>query len=165
MLPAGSAISMISSAAGFGWEQNLTRLTEYLEIEDFDEATKWALDNGKADYMWSKLTICAFVAREAKDLLKRGIRINATMPGPTDTPLAQANADMWLTFGQDYRSEVGVEASTPLEQAYPLVFLGSQAASGITGLTLVSDAGYFASGQAGSFQPAADAVGFFRSEF
>ena len=165
MLPAGSAIGMISSAAGFGWEQNLERLNEYLDIRDFDEATKWAQDNGKADYMWSKLSICAFVAREAFPLLKRGIRINATMPGPTDTPLAQANADMWLTFGQDYRDEVGIKASTPLEQAYPQVFLCSQAAGGVTGLTLVSDAGYFASGQGGSFQPAVDALGFFRSVF
>ena len=37
---------------------------------------------------------------------------------------------MWLGFGADYRDEVGVEASTPLEQAYPLVFLCSDAAGG-----------------------------------
>ena len=165
MLPAGSAIGMISSAAGFGWEHNRRRLDEYLAITDFDEATAWAVDNGKADYMWSKLTICAYVAREAMGLLKRGVRINATMPGPTNTPLARANADMWLTFAQDYRDEVGIEASTPLEQAYPLVFLCSPAASGVTGLTMVSDAGYFASGRGGSYQPAVDAVGFFRNEF
>ena len=63
--------------------------------------------------------------RQAFPLLKRGIRINAICPGPTDTPLAQANKEMWLGFGADYRAEVGVEASTPLEQAYPLVFLCS----------------------------------------
>ncbi len=57
--------------------------------------------------------------------LKQGIRINAICPGPTDTPLAQANKEMWLGFGADYRAEVGVEAATPLEQAYPLVFLCS----------------------------------------
>ena len=72
---------------------------------------------------------------------------------------------MWLGFGADYRDEVGIEASTPLEQAYPLVFLCSDAASGITGVTLVTDAGYFAAGMAGSFQPAQDAVGFMRSVF
>ena len=94
------------------------------------------------------------MAREAIELLKKGIRINAILPGPTDTPLAQANADTWLTFGADYRDEVGIEPSTPLEQAYPLVFLCSDAAAGITGGILVSDAGYFAAGMAGSFQPA-----------
>ena len=90
----------------------------------------------KADYMWSKKTINAYVAREAFGLLKKGIRINAIMPGPTDTPLAQANKEMWLAFGADYRDEVGIEASTPLEQAYPLVFLCSDAAAGVTGITI-----------------------------
>jgi hypothetical protein len=86
-----------------------------------------------ADYMHSKQAICAYVAREAMPLLKKGIRINAICPGPTDTPLAQANKEMWLGFGSDYRAEVGIEASTPLEQAYPLVFLCSDAAAAITG--------------------------------
>jgi NAD(P)-dependent dehydrogenase (short-subunit alcohol dehydrogenase family) len=161
----GSSIGMISSAAGWGWRQNLAKVSEYLDIADFDEAAKWAQDNGHADYMWSKLSICAYVAREAMPLLKRGVRINAILPGPTNTPLAQANKEMWLGFGADYRDEVGVEASTPLEQAYPLVFLCSAAAAGITGITMVTDAGYFASGMSGAFEPAQGAVGFFETEF
>jgi NAD(P)-dependent dehydrogenase (short-subunit alcohol dehydrogenase family) len=165
LLPRGSAIGMISSAAGFGWEQNLELLGEYLAIEDFEEAAAWARDHGKADYLWSKLAINAYVAQQAVTLLARGIRINAILPGPTDTPLAQANADTWLSFGADYREATGAAASTPIEQAYPLVFLCSAAASGISGITLVSDVGYLASGTAGSFGPAADAVGFFRSVF
>jgi len=164
-LPRGSAIGMISSAAGFGWEQNLELLDEYLAIADFDEAAAWAVDHGKADYLWSKLAINAYVAQQAIALLRRGIRINAILPGPTDTPLAQANADTWLTFGRDYRDDTGAEPSTPIEQAYPLVFLCSAAASGISGITLVSDVGYLASGTSGSFAPAAEAVGFFRSVF
>ena len=165
MLPRGSAIGLISSAAGFGWEQNLELLNEYLDIRDFDEATRWAQEHNKADYLWSKLAVNAFVAREATGLLKQGIRINAILPGPTVTPLAQANADTWLTFGSDYRDEVGVEASTPAEQAYPLVFLCSDAAAAITGVTLVSDAGYFSAGISGAFPPAAGAVEFLRSVF
>src|SRR4029077_3162055 len=105
----------------------------YLDIPDFDGATKWAQEHLKTDYMFSKQAICAYVAREALPLMKQGIRINAICPGPTDTPLAQANKDTWLGFGADYRAEVGVDASTPLEQAYPLVFLGSAAAGVITG--------------------------------
>src|SRR3954469_25571452 len=128
MLPRGSAVGFISSAAGLGWESNLEMLNEYLDITDFDAAAKWAQDNGKADYYHSKQAICAYVAREAMSYLKRGIRINAICPGPTDTPLAQANKDMWLGFGADYRDDVGIDASTPLEQAYPLVFLCSDAA-------------------------------------
>lgn len=163
MLPRGSAIGMISSAAGLGWEVNLPLLKEFLDITDFDEAASWAQDNGKAHYMWTKQAINAYVAREAFGLLKRGIRINATLPGPTDTPLAQANAEMWLGFGADYREEVGIEASTPVEQAYPLVFLCSDAASGVTGTTMITDAGYFGSGVTESFPAATPAVEFLRT--
>jgi NAD(P)-dependent dehydrogenase (short-subunit alcohol dehydrogenase family) len=165
MLGRGAAIGLISSAAGFGWEQNLERLSEYLDVRDFDEATAWCHEHGKADYLWSKLAINAYIAREAFGLLKQGIRINAILPGPTDTPLARANADTWLGFGADYRAEVGIEASTPLEQAYPLAFLCSDAASGITGITLVTDSGYFASGISGAFPSATPAVEFLRSVF
>ena len=164
-LRSGSSIGLISSAAGFGWEQNLEQLNEYLSISDFDEASKWAVDHNHADYLWSKLAVNAYVAREAFGLLQKGIRINAILPGPTNTPLARANAELWLTFGQDYRDALGVEASTPLDQAYPLAFLCSDAARAIAGITLVTDIGYFASGQAGSFPSATDAVGFLRSTF
>jgi NAD(P)-dependent dehydrogenase (short-subunit alcohol dehydrogenase family) len=163
MLPRGSAIGMISSAAGLGWENSLPEVLEYLDVTDFDEAAKWAQDHGKADYMFSKKAINGYVAREAFGLLKKGIRINAILPGPTDTPLAQANKEMWLGFGADYRSEVGIEASTPLEQAYPLVFLCSDAAAGVTGITMVTDAGYVAAGVTGSFPDASPAVEFLRT--
>ncbi|MFZ0666019.1 MAG: SDR family oxidoreductase [Acidimicrobiales bacterium] len=161
-LPRGSAIGMISSAAGLGWEANLEQLQEFLDVTEFDEATEWIAQHLKADYMFSKQAINAYVAREAFRLLKEGIRINAILPGPTDTPLAQANADLWLTFGSDFRSEVGIVASTPLEQAYPLVFLCSDAASGVTGITMVTDAGYVSSGVTGSFPNASPAVNFLR---
>jgi NAD(P)-dependent dehydrogenase (short-subunit alcohol dehydrogenase family) len=165
MLPRGSAIGMISSAAGLGWQANLEVLKEYLDITDFDAAAQYARDNNKADYMWSKLAINAYVAREAFRFLKQGIRINAILPGPTDTPLARANAEMWLGFGSDYREEVGIEASSPLEQAYPLVFLCSDAASGVAGVTVVTDAGYVASGITESFPAASGPVGFLSGKF
>jgi NAD(P)-dependent dehydrogenase (short-subunit alcohol dehydrogenase family) len=160
MLPRGSAIGLISSAAGLGWQANLDALQEYLDITDFDEAARWARDNNRADYMWSKLAINAYVAREAFGFLQQGIRINAILPGPTNTPLAQANADMWLGFGADYREAAGIEASTPLEQAYPLLFLCSDAATGINGVTIVTDAGYVSSGITESFPAATGAVQF-----
>ena len=164
-LTRGSSIGLISSAAGFGWEQNLELLNEYLAITDFDEASAWAHDHGKADYLWSKLSINAYIAREAFGLMQQGIRINGILPGPTNTPLARANAETWLSFGSDYREALDAEASTPLDQAYPLAFLCSDAAAVITGVTLVTDIGYFSSGVAGSFPTASEAVGFLRSVF
>lgn len=156
ILGRGSAIGAISSAAGLGWEPNLESLRPILEISDYDEGARWLVDNGKADYFNTKQVLCAYVATQAYPLMKKGIRINAICPGPTDTPLAQANKEMWLGFGADYREEIGVEASTPMEQAYPLVFLCSRAAGAISGITLVSDVGYFAAGRTDAYPPAAD---------
>ncbi len=161
----GGAIGFISSAAGLGWQASLELLHEYLDIADIDEASAWAHERGKADYFWSKQAVCAYVAREAMPLLARGIRINAICPGPTDTPLARANADTWLGFGADYRAEVGVEASTALEQAYPLVFLCSDAASAITGTTVVSDAGFFAAAVTERFPSATPIANFLLGKY
>src|SRR5919109_53093 len=61
LLPRGSAIGFISSAAGLPWQVNLPLLQEYLEITDFDEAAAWCVEHGKADYMWSKQSVCAYV--------------------------------------------------------------------------------------------------------
>jgi NAD(P)-dependent dehydrogenase (short-subunit alcohol dehydrogenase family) len=160
MLPRGSAIGFISSAAGLGWEANLAELKEYLDTPDFDSATEWATSHNKADYLSSKQAICAYVAREAYPLLKRGIRINGICPGPTDTPLARAHEELWLGFGADYRAELGVEASTPMEQAYPLVFLCSDAAAAVSGITMITDMGYISSGVTESFPPATMAANF-----
>ncbi len=153
-LARGSAIGFISSAAGLGWEANLPELLELIATPDFDAGAQWVAEHGKADYMSMKQAICAYVASQAFPLLKQGIRINAICPGPTETPLAEANKETWLGFGADYRGEVGVQASTALEQAYPLVFLCSDAASAITGITMITDAGYMSSGITESFPDA-----------
>ncbi|MDQ1360366.1 MAG: hypothetical protein QOJ44_743, partial [Acidimicrobiaceae bacterium] len=93
-------------------------------------------------------------------MLQRGIRINAICPGPTDTPLARANAETWLGFGADYRDELNIQASTPLEQAYPLAFLCSDAAAALNGVTLISDVGYISSGITGSYPSATPVAQF-----
>src|SRR3954468_4951200 len=63
MIPRGSAIGMISSAAGLGWEANLPLVKEYLDTPDFESAVAWIEAHPeKADYMWSKQAICTYVA-------------------------------------------------------------------------------------------------------
>jgi NAD(P)-dependent dehydrogenase (short-subunit alcohol dehydrogenase family) len=157
-LPPGSAIGMISSTAGNGWQQHLAQLKEFLAIPDWDGQVRWVEAHKSDDYMtnadgymFSKRAMCAYVAMHAVELLKKGIRINAILPGPTDTPLARANADIWLAYASDYRAAVGVKHLQPEEMAEPLIFLCSPAASGITGENLVVDQGYTASQVTGSF--------------
>jgi NAD(P)-dependent dehydrogenase (short-subunit alcohol dehydrogenase family) len=164
-LPRGAAIGMISSAAGMGWEANLDSILEFLEIDDYDEASAWCHEHERVGYLPSKQQMGAYVASRALPLLKRGIRINCIMPGPTNTPLAQANAEQWLGFGADYRTDAGIDAATPMEQAYPLVFLCSDAAAGVTGITMMTDAGFYGSGVSGSYPSATEAVKFLRGDY
>jgi len=158
----GSAIGFISSTAGLGWRKHLDEVKAYLEAApDFDSAVAWIEANpDKASYTWSKQSINVYVQSRALDLLKQGIRVNAILPGPTDTPLARANAETWLGFGTDYRADAGIEASRPDEQAGPLVFLCSDAASHVSGEILIVDAGFTGSGVTGSYETAAAAVEF-----
>jgi NAD(P)-dependent dehydrogenase (short-subunit alcohol dehydrogenase family) len=166
LLPRGAAIGMISSTAGLAWERNLERVKDYLDTPDFDSAVAWIEAHpGTADYMWSKQAICAYVARNACAFMARGVRINAIMPGPTDTPLARANADLWLAFGTDYRDATHTVASTPEEQAGPLAFLCSDAAAYVNGITMITDAGYVSSGITGSFPAATPVVDFLRGNY
>ena len=152
---------MISSTAGLGWRTNMALVQEYLATPDFDAAVAWIEAHPeRADYMFSKQAINVYVAGQAFPLLQRGIRINAILPGPTDTPLARANAEVWLGFGTDYRGETGIEASQPDEQAGPLAFLCSDAARYVTGEVMIVDAGYTSSGITGTFESAVGVVEF-----
>jgi NAD(P)-dependent dehydrogenase (short-subunit alcohol dehydrogenase family) len=158
----GSAIGFISSTAGLGWRKHLDEVKGYLDsAPDFDSAVAWIEANpDKASYTWSKQSINVYVQSRALELLKQGIRVNAILPGPTDTPLARANAETWLGFGTDYRADAGIEASRPDEQAGPLVFLCSDAASHVSGEILIVDAGFTGSGVTGAYETAAMAVEF-----
>jgi NAD(P)-dependent dehydrogenase (short-subunit alcohol dehydrogenase family) len=150
----GSAIAFISSVAGIGWETDLPRLQEFLATPDYASADAWVKAH-EADnfghYGTSKQAINAYVATHAFPFLAKGIRINAICPGPTDTPLARANADLWLSFAQDYRAETGVETHTPEQMGNVLAFLNSDAAAGINGVTLLVDYGHVNSSNVGTF--------------
>jgi NAD(P)-dependent dehydrogenase (short-subunit alcohol dehydrogenase family) len=165
-LGSGGAIGMIASSAGLGWEAQLDLINTLLDTPDFDSAVEWfdTHENTK-HYLFTKRVMSQYVARECVRFLKQGIRINAILPGPTDTPLAQANKDMWLDFGADFREAAGIGPSTPAEQAHPLAFLCSDAASYINGTTLITDAGWYGAGLSGGFPPATPAVHFLAGRF
>ncbi len=142
-LAKGGSVSFISSTAGMGWRKNIDRVRDFLSNEDWASAAAWTEANPDTDaYGFSKEAINLHVAQQAFPMLKAGYRINAILPGPTDTPLAQANADLWLTYAADYREDAGVDTLTPDQMASTLIFLGSDAASGINGETLQVDQGH-----------------------
>jgi NAD(P)-dependent dehydrogenase (short-subunit alcohol dehydrogenase family) len=163
LMPAGSAIAFISSIGGSGWEQRVDEIVEFLSTPDFATARDWcaerldagtddATEQAAANYVFSKQAIDVYVQLQAVPLGKRGIRINATAPGPTMTPLMAATPS-WQVFGDLlFKTAMEHEPSTAEEQAYPLVFLNSDAAAHINGQVVNVDFGYTAGGLLGTVE-------------
>ena len=75
---------------------------------------------------------------------EKGIRVNCTLPGPTDTPVSPAfEEQMGKAFRDNYPIPPG-HRQTPDEKAAPLVFLISPPASAVTGESLLADGGTMA---------------------
>ncbi|HEX3864413.1 MAG TPA: SDR family oxidoreductase [Stellaceae bacterium] len=100
-----------------------------------------ALPNSAA-YTTSKGGIRALTQALAIELSPMGIRVNAIGPGFTATPLnedARQNAEYMANFtGRIPLGRIG----TPQDIAQPAVFLASDMAAYITGVTLPVDGGY-----------------------
>ena len=130
MLPRGAAIGFISSAAGLGWEANLAEIKEFLDTPDLDDAVAWIEAHGKADYFHTKQTICAYVARPGLPPAQAGHPDQRHLPGPDRHPAGPGQqGDVAGVRRRLPRARSASRPSTPLEQAYPLVFLCSDAAA------------------------------------
>ena len=94
------------------------------------------------DYSASKGAINAFTKTLARELIERGIRVNAVAPGPVWTPLNPSDPGMTperiARFGQD--SPMGRPAQ-PEELAPTYVFLASAASGYFCGQTLHPNGG------------------------
>jgi NAD(P)-dependent dehydrogenase (short-subunit alcohol dehydrogenase family) len=163
VLGAGSAVCMISSVAGLGWQAHLPLLLEFLATPDYESADTWVgAHEGTNTYTFSKQAMNAYVAWQAYPFMKQKVRINAICPGPTDTPLARANS--WLGFAQDYRDDTGSPGLVPEQMANAMVFLNSDAANGISGVNLLVDSGHVMASTAGSFEAGKPMIDFLMSE-
>jgi NAD(P)-dependent dehydrogenase (short-subunit alcohol dehydrogenase family) len=77
------------------------------------------------DYAATKGAITSFTRALAKQLVKKGIRVNAVAPGPVHTPLQPASrpAEQMEGFGE--QSQLG-RVGQPSEIAPSFVFLASK---------------------------------------
>ena len=104
-------------------------------------------------YGASKGGVSAFVRAAALDLAPLGVRINAIVPGSTDTPLLLQDIDPKLR--EEARRALELDAKTqipmgrlanPREVAYGVLWLLSEEASYVTGSHLICDGGLLAKG-------------------
>lgn len=150
VMPRGAAVASVSSLAGFRYLIAATELEEMLALS-MDEAVDWLGRDANQPrfngYGTSKELVNLWTSRSCKDLgLLHGIRVNATAPGPTETPLLDVfRANAVERTGSDAPVNaaggfLGRLASAD-DQAATLVFLNSDAASMISGAIVPVDAG------------------------
>jgi len=152
-MPPGSAITNVSSLAAASYRENARATAGLLETRSMAEGLAWcqAHPESLADggYRLSKEAIILYGMRRVTDLGTRGIRINCTGPGVTETPILD---QLRSAYGQDYLDSFSTplgRVAAPDEQAAVLVFLGSRAASYITGQVIWVEGGTVAQRIAG----------------
>jgi NAD(P)-dependent dehydrogenase (short-subunit alcohol dehydrogenase family) len=144
-MPPGSAIASVSSLAASGYRDNAGVTAGLLDTSDMSAGIEWCQRNPDAladgGYRLSKEAIILYGMAHVATLGAKGIRINATAPGVTDTPiLDQLRGAYGQEFLDAFRTPLGRVAG-PAEQASVLVFLNSDAASYITGQVIWVDGG------------------------
>lgn len=145
-MPPGSAIANVSSLAASAYRENAVVTAGLVETVTMAEGIEWCRRNPEpvADgggYRLSKEAIILYGMAKVATLGAKGIRINCTAPGVTDTPiLDQLRAAYGQEFLDSFRTPLG-RAAEPDEQASVLVFLNSHAARYITGQVIWVDGG------------------------
>lgn len=146
-MPFGSYIANTASLAAERYLAHVPATLEFLRIADWTAALDWCAQHPEevgAGYAFSKEAVVCYTAARAVELAGRGIRINATAPGVTETPILK---DTIARLGSAYLDTIPKplgRLATADEQARVLVFLAGEGASYLTGQTIWVDGGYTA---------------------
>lgn len=141
----GSAIASIASTGGLGWSRRVPVHMGLLQTQGFAAAVEWAeanADQVAEGYAFSKEAVIVWTQFSGAHLIKKGIRINCTLPSPTQTPMM---ATFHATSGKDVvdaAAEPMGRYSTAEEQAGGIVLLNSALASIVNGVVLPVDGGF-----------------------
>ncbi len=144
-MPSGAAIANVSSLAAARWQENMDETAGLLETRSMVDGMAWCARHPEAladgGYRLSKEAIILYGVQHALPLGERGIRINCTGPGVTETPILD---QLRSAYGNDYLESFPKllgRVSDPAEQAAVLVFLNSAAAGYISGQVIFVDGG------------------------
>ena len=141
----GSSIVSVSSLAAAAYREHLRAVAPLLNTATMQEGIDWCHSHPDAlaggGYQLSKEAIILYTMRNATPLGARGIRINCTGPGVTETPILD---QLRTAYGQGFLDDIPKplgRVADPAEQASVLLFLNSRAASYISGQVLWVDGG------------------------
>jgi NAD(P)-dependent dehydrogenase (short-subunit alcohol dehydrogenase family) len=153
----GGAIGSISSTGGANYLARLPLLKDFVANPDFASGRAWLeLHSSEVGdgYNFSKEALNLWTQQQAFALAP-DIRVNAVLPGSTDTPMMPAFEKVVGPAVIDVFTAPSGRRGLPAEQAYPLIFLNSDAASYISGVCLPVDGGFVGSATIGEIDTAA----------
>lgn len=147
-MSAGGTIAYVTSTGGLYWDKYAHEFEKFTNAKTWDEMIealhKQAKETtlGMMAYPLSKRALNYYMAKLAIELGPEKIRVNALLPGSTDTGMKK---EFEVEAGgiDALVAETGTakRLATPEEMAEPLIFLNSDMATFITGLPLIVDAG------------------------
>lgn len=145
----GGSIAYVTSCGGLMWEKWKKEYIKIMKAKTWDEMIKFMKKVSPKDgagimaYTLSKRAMNYYASLMALELGKKGIRVNAFLPGSTATGMKKEFEKM--AGGEEkLKSENGVvgRLATPEEMAEPLVLLNSDASRFVSGLIYIADMGH-----------------------
>lgn len=141
----GSAISHVASSAALEYETELPLLLDFATTPGVEAGRNWLAEHSErveiGSYSLSKGALVAWTKVRAVELAATGIRVNIIGPSVTDTPFLEATRRAIGEAGLAAVPKPLGRVAQPQEPARALVFLGSDAASYISGALLWVDGG------------------------
>lgn len=147
-MESGGSITFVTSTSGLRWEWKekmelsspVVNAGSWEEVEAILLARNVTDQHGKLAYAPAKRAMNHFAAQLAVELGPKKIRVNAVLPGSTETGMT---SDFVKSLGSMERlvkyTGFAQRLASPEEMAGPLVFLGSDMASYLSGVHLVVD--------------------------
>jgi NAD(P)-dependent dehydrogenase (short-subunit alcohol dehydrogenase family) len=145
LMGAGGSITSIASTGGLGWSRRIPTNMEFVTTKGWEAAIAWCeanLETVREGYSFSKENVIVWTQFMGAQLIKKGIRINCTLPCPTETPMMDTFQKASGKAVIDAAAEPMGRYSTPEEQAGGVVLLGSNLASIVNGVVLPVDGGF-----------------------
>jgi len=158
------SVTYISSVGGFGWQQVYNQAVELINLPTWEDAMKWYEEHPdliKSAYVFAKQCLESYVTYKcmSKEFIGRKIRLNAINPGDTTTGLTEdfnkstsPNGD--IKEGEEMISNIFLKswdgyAAEPKDMGYPMVVVGSDICSYMSGQLIYIDYGLTSSWTSG----------------
>lgn len=150
------SVTYISSVGGFGWQQVYPQAVELINLKTWDEAMEWYEkhpDLIQNAYVFAKQCLESYVTYKcmSKEFIDKRIRLNAINPGDTITGLTEdfnksTSPTGDIKEGEEMISNIFLKswngyAAKPEEMGHPMVVIGSDICSYMSGQLIYIDFG------------------------